>query len=141
MNEPQPIRITEEDIAEANRLSLSCPICAGAVEDNTRSEALQAVVCANCLTFYHRDCWKRNGGKCAILGCEHQEARVYGPDLEPALRIRYSDLPRHRPSATGRGNGRQRQLKREQKRIERERANREFWGGLLQRILRAVGWR
>ena len=48
MNENEPIKITEEDIAEANRLSLSCPICASAVEKNTNNPSLRAVICANC---------------------------------------------------------------------------------------------
>jgi hypothetical protein len=35
-----PIHITADDVSEANRLSLHCPICAGAVENNVREGAL-----------------------------------------------------------------------------------------------------
>ena len=88
------IRITDNDITEANQLSLHCPICA----DKT--------------------CWEQSGGKCAILGCGHSAYHIYGRDLGPALKLNYDDIAQ--PSANGRGSSsarrRDRRLKEEQKR-------------------------
>ena len=126
------LRITGDDITEANQLSLHCPICAGAVEKNLDGEALIPVVCASCGTLYHKTCWEQSGGKCAILGCGHDTYHVYGRDLGPALKLNYDDIPQ--PSANGRGpygsSRRQRRLKEEQKRqVESMRRP-----GLLQRF-------
>ena len=137
----QPITISAEDIAEANRLSLSCPICAGAVEKNVDSAALIPVVCSNCHTLYHRTCWEQNGGQCATLGCEHKECYTYGTEIGPLLKIGYSDLPKHAPRRMPSPNGRSKQLKAEEKRRQREESRREFWSGLVSRIRRAIGWR
>lgn len=136
----QPIKITADDIAEANRLSLSCPICAGAVEKNTGSAALVPVVCSNCHTLYHRTCWDQNGGQCATLGCEHKECYTYGTEIGPLLKIGYADLPRHVPR-TPSPNGRAKRLKEQEKRRQREENRREFWNNLFDRIKRAIGWR
>lgn len=94
------ILITDDDISEANRLSLHCPLCAGAVENNVDEAAVRPVVCSKCGTLYHRACWEQSGGKCAILGCECTESYVYGRNRDPALKITYSDLPL--PTANGR---------------------------------------
>jgi hypothetical protein len=141
MNEGEPIRITSEDVDEANRLSLGCPICASAVEDNVTTQALTPVVCAKCQTLYHRTCWEQNGGKCATLGCGHTESYPYGTEIGPRLRIRYSDLPKHAPQAPTSPNGRFKELKEQQKRLQDQAKGREFWKGLYSRILRAFGWR
>jgi len=141
MSESEIIRISAEDIAEANRLSLSCPICASAVEKNVESRALAPVVCSNCHTLYHRTCWEQNGGTCATLGCEHDECYTYGTEMGPLLKIRYADLPKHAPRRVQSPNGRSKQLKAEEKRRQRERARQEFWGNLVDRIKRALGWR
>ena len=135
------IKITNEDIADANRLSLSCPICASAVEDNAATAALSPVVCANCQTLYHQTCWERNGRKCATLGCGHTESYAYGSHLGPRLKIEYSDLPKHAPRPAFSPNGRSKELKARERRKQQEEAQREFWGGLFRRILRAFGWR
>jgi hypothetical protein len=140
MDEEQPIQITENDIAEANRLSLSCPICAGAVEKNVTNLALSPVVCLQCGTLYHKACWEQHNGKCAVLGCEHKEARPYGTDVGPRLTIRYSDLPKHVPQSPI-PNGRTQQLKEQEKRLQREAAGQNFWNTLYDRIKRAFGWR
>ena len=137
----RPIKISAEDIAEANRLSLSCPICASAVEKNVDSRALVPVVCSNCHTLYHRTCWEQNGGKCATLGCEHKECYTYGAEMGPLLKIGYSDLPRHVPRRAPSPNGRSERLKAEEKRRQREEQRREFWSNLFDRIRRAIGWR
>ena len=126
------LRSTDDDITEANQLSLHCPICASAVEKNVDGEALIPVVCASCGTLYHKTCWEQSGGKCAILGCGHDKFHVYGRDLGPALKLNYDDIPQ--PSANGRGpygsSRRQRRLKEEQKRqVEAMRRP-----GLLQRF-------
>ncbi len=139
MSENDLIKITVEDISEANRLSLSCPICASAVENNLDNLALRPVVCANCQTLYHRTCWEQNGNKCATLGCEHEQCYPYGTELGPRLTISYSDLPKHVP-ATPAANGRSKALKAQEKRRQRETERREFWRGLLHRIRRAIGW-
>ncbi len=112
------LQITDNDIIEANRLSLHCPICAGAVEKNLDGEALTPVVCASCGTLYHKTCWEQSGGKCAILGCGHDAYHVYGRDYGPALKLNYDDIPH--PSPNGRDpsvtSRRTRRLKAEQKR-------------------------
>lgn len=128
------IRITENDITEANRLSLHCPICAGAVEKNLDGDALRPVVCASCGTLYHKTCWEQSGGTCAILGCGHDTYRLYGHDLGPALKLNYDEIPQ--PSANGREPGslsrRQKRLKEEQRRqVEALRRP-----GLLQRFFK-----
>ena len=133
----QPIKITDTDIAEANRLSLSCPICAGPVEKNVDDSSLSPVVCLQCGTLYHKACWEQHNGKCAVLGCEHKEARAYGTDIGPLLKIRYSDLPKHVP-VTPSYNGRTQQLKEQEKQRQKETG---FWNTLFDRILRAFGWR
>jgi len=137
----QPIKISAEDIAEANRLSLSCPICASAVEKNVSSRDLAPVVCSNCHTLYHRTCWEQNGGQCAVLGCQHKECYTYGTEVGPLLTIKYSDLPKHAPYRTPSPNGRSAELKAEEKRKQREANRREFWNDLFNRIKRAIGWR
>jgi hypothetical protein len=141
MTEDEVIKITAEDIADANRLSLSCPICASAVEDNAGSTALSPVVCANCQTLYHQTCWERNGGKCATLGCGHTESYAHGSNLGPRLKIEYTDLPKHAPRPAFSPNGRSKKLKAQERREHEREAQREFWSGLFRRILRAVGWR
>jgi hypothetical protein len=88
------IRITEDDIKEANQLSLHCPICAGAVEDNPQEDALTPVVCAECGTLYHKACWGQSGGKCAILGCDETKYYVHGRRVSPVLTISHKDIPR-----------------------------------------------
>lgn len=140
MSEDDFIRITLDDVQEANRLSLSCPICAGAVEQNVENDALSPVICANCQTLYHRTCWDQNGGTCATLGCEHTECYPFGTELGPRLTITYDDLPKHTPRAKQSPNGRSKAIKAREKRLQRERARREFWPNLFRRILQAFGW-
>ena len=130
------IEITDDDISEANRLSLHCPICAGAVENNTRERSLLPVVCAKCGTLYHKTCWEQSGGKCAILGCECTENYVYGRNRDPALTITYSDLPA--PSLNGRGPAVSQQTKRlkaEQAREVEQLRRPGFWQRLWQWLL------
>jgi len=130
------IRITEDDIAEANRLSLHCPICAGAVENHVDEEALRPVICAGCRTLYHKACWERSGGKCAILGCDHDRYILYGTQRKPVLVIRPADLPQ--PSANGRKRTRTQQMKAEQRRqveqLRRPSLLRRLWQWLLNQI-------
>jgi hypothetical protein len=135
------IKITIEDIADANRLSLSCPICASAVEDNPETAALSPVVCANCQTLYHETCWERNGNKCATLGCGHTKSYAYGSNVGPRLKIEYADLPKHVPKPAFSPNGRSKELKEQERRKQQTETQREFWGSLFRRILRAFGWR
>jgi hypothetical protein len=128
------IQITIEDIQEANRLSLHCPICASAVENNVREAALLPVVCARCRTLYHKACWEQSGGRCAILGCGHDKYYVYGTDVKPTLTIKYTDLPR--PSVNGRAPSQQtKRLKEEQKRQVEEMRRPGFWQRVWQWLL------
>ena len=131
------LRITEDDITEANRLSLHCPICASAVENNIDGDALRPIICAQCGTLYHKICWEQSGGKCAVLGCEHDTYYVHGQDLGPALKVDYRDL--QQPSANGRKPSRRtRQLKDEQRRqveqLRRPSLLQRFWQWLLDQI-------
>ena len=138
MSESDPIQITDQDISEANKLSLSCPICASAVENNVNTPAVSPVICARCQTLYHRACWEQNGDKCAVLGCGHDECYPYGTELGPRLVIKYSDIPKHVP-ATPSPNGRFKELKEQQRRLQE--GQRGAFGNLLTRILKAFGWR
>jgi hypothetical protein len=129
------IRITEHDISEANRLSLSCPICGSAVENHADGEALVPIVCDQCGTLYHRACWERSGGKCAVLGCGSVKFHVHGRDTKPVLKVKYTDLPA--PSVNGgqSTSARNRKLKEEQRRMVRNMTLFErFWRWLLNQI-------
>jgi hypothetical protein len=141
----RPITITQDDISEANRLSLHCPICAGAVEQHVDGAAVRPVVCTSCGTLYHRACWDQNGGKCAILGCESQSYRIYGMlDLGPTLKISQRDIlaappppAQPRPVAPP-NNGQTKTLKRKEQQLHQE-VQRRFWlRDLFQNLLRAI---
>ncbi|MEM7334856.1 MAG: RING finger protein [Chloroflexota bacterium] len=92
--------ITEEDIKQANQLSLHCPICAGPVEKFTNEAELTPVICIDCGTLYHKVCWEQNGNKCAIIGCSSTKYRVYGQQIKPELTIGMDDV--RRVAANGR---------------------------------------
>ncbi len=131
------IRITADDIKEANQLSLHCPICAGPVENNVDEPELQPVLCGKCGTLYHRACWEGNGGTCAVLGCDHTEARRYGINLGPIMTIKPDEVP-----SDAQVDRMQRQrLKSAEKAPGRVAPKREpsqgFWARLYQRILEA----
>lgn len=131
------IQITDNDITEANRLSLHCPICACAVENNLDGAALRPVVCAACGTLYHQACWQQSGGKCAILGCGHDKYVVYGRDLGPALKVKYTDLPQPSPNGSG-PSRRTKRLKDQQRRqveeLRRPSLLRRLWQWILDQI-------
>lgn len=93
-HELPPISISEDDVREANQLSLHCPICANPVENYVTAADLQPVVCRQCGTLYHKTCWQQGGGKCAVLGCAHTQYRVYGTQMRPVLKVDYKDIPR-----------------------------------------------
>jgi hypothetical protein len=133
------ITITENDVQEANQLSLHCPICANPVENYVTTADLQPVVCRQCGTLYHKACWQQGGGKCAVLGCGHTEYRVYGTQLRPILKVDYKDIPKQPV------NGRPRtpspstkQLKDEQRRqveqLRRPSLLQRLWQWLLDQI-------
>lgn len=132
--EEAPIQITDDDIIEANQLSLQCPICGNAVENNVDSSALVPVVCDQCGTLYHRACWEQSGGKCAVLGCGHDKFHVYGRDATPVLKVKYTDLPM--PSANGQAVSPQtRRIKEEQRRQVEQMQKPGFWQRLWQWLL------
>ena len=129
------IRITENDISEANQLSLSCPICGSAVEDHVDGAALVPVICDQCGTLYHRACWEQSGGKCAVLGCGSDKFHIHGKDTKPVLKIKHTDLAP--PSLNGRPStsARTRQLKEEQRRQVRNMTLfQRLWRWLLDQI-------
>lgn len=133
--EQPSIRITASDITEANQLSLSCPICGNAVEEHTDGAALVPVICDKCDTLYHKACWDRSGGKCAVLGCGSDKFHIHGQDNRPVLKVRYTDLPA--PSANGgpSPSAQNRRLKEEQRRQVRNMTLFErFWRWLLDQI-------
>ncbi len=113
-----PIRITDDDIREANQLSMHCPMCANPVENYVTDPDITPVVCTQCGTLYHKVCWEQNGGKCAVLGCGNEKYRVYGQNTRPTLTINYSDIPRvaQNGNAPGSPSPRTKQLKNEQRR-------------------------
>lgn len=129
------IRITSNDISEANRLSLSCPICSNAVENYTDGEALVPVVCDNCGTLYHRACWEQSGGKCAVLGCGGTKFHIFGRDNGPVLKVKYTDLPAHSANTHPSAKTQNRRLKEEQRRQVRNMTLfQRIWRWLLDQI-------
>lgn len=133
------ITISAQDIAEANQLSLHCPICAGAVEQNASRPEMVAVYCTSCETLYHRACWEQNGGTCAVLGCSGSSYRVYGAlELGPVLKVRPDDITRTIPTTGENHNGRQRRLKEDERRLQRELRGRSFLRDLWHGLLRAI---
>ena len=135
----EPIRITAEDVVEANRLSLHCPICADAVEEHVDEERMAPVYCSACETLYHRACWEQNGGTCAVLGCDNTSYKRYGAvDLGPTLKIEPKDIPKVVPRPVTSPNGRTKRLKDAERRMQREVRRRHFWRDLWQSLLRAI---
>ena len=128
-----PIHITEDDIQQANRLSLHCPICAGAVENYVTSQALVPVVCEACGTLYHKACWEQAGGKCAILGCDHQKYYLYGRRAEPQLTITHRDVAHDMHN--GRNPISNKQYKNEQRRQVEALSRPGLWQRLWQWLL------
>lgn len=129
------IRITNDDISQANQLSLQCPICGSAVENHVHARDLVPVVCDQCGTLYHKTCWEQSGNKCAVLGCNHNKFHVYGQETGPVLQVNYTDLPT--PSINGRGpSGREsRRLKEEQRRQVEQMRRPGFWARFWQWLL------
>ena len=130
------IEISSDDIAEANRLSLHCPICASAVETYPLEQGLRPVVCKGCKTLYHQACWEQSG-KCAILGCTQDSYYHYGTQRRPVLTISHADLPA--PSANGqKPDSRSKRLKEQQRReveaLRRPSLLQRLWQWLLDQI-------
>ncbi len=124
--EPQEnplIRITPDDVAEANQLSLHCPICANPVERYSSDPNLAPVECVSCGALYHKACREQMSGACAMIGCEEQRHRPYGQPVAPVITLHKNEL---------RGDGRQ--LNKELKRQEQERRRRELANTLLSRF-------
>lgn len=133
------LRITANDIEEANRLSLNCPICAGPVEKHADRPQMAAVYCTACQTLYHEICWEQNGGTCAVLGCENDTYKRHGVfDLGPALTIDRRDIAREAASTPGFPNGQTRRLKRQEKQRREAGAGRSFWRDLWRNLLQAI---
>jgi hypothetical protein len=123
------IQISVDDIRDANQLSLHCPICSNAVENNLNGD-LTPIVCLQCGTLYHKTCWDQGGGKCAVLGCGHDKYRVFGRAIGPALKVKYSDIPAG-PGRNGSGPSRRTKRLKDQQRRQVEQLRRP---SLLQRL-------
>jgi hypothetical protein len=135
----QIIRITNDDIDEANRLSLNCPLCASAVERHASDNEMAPVLCLECETLYHYACWVRNGNRCAVLGCSGTEFRRYGVlDLGPVLTIERRDIPKDVPRPVLSPNGRTKRLKEGERRMQREVRRKSIWRDLWHSLLRAI---
>lgn len=136
--EAPPIHISLDDIVEANTLSLHCPICAGPVENYETEPALQPVICGKCGTLYHKICWEQKGGKCAVLGCEHTQYRVYGTQPDPVLVIQRRDLPREAQTSSNGASASTKRLKEEQRRAYQEIQQPGFWSAFWNWLLKAI---
>ncbi len=130
------MRISVDDIREANQLSLHCPICSNAVENNLNGD-FTPIVCLKCGTLYHKACWEQGGGKCAVLGCGHDKFRVFGRAMGPVLKVKYSDIPAA-PAPNGGASARTKRLKEQQRRqveqLRRPSLLRRLWQWILDQI-------
>lgn len=88
------VRITLDDVTEANQLSLSCPICANPVERFANDPGLRPVECISCGALYHKACWEQAGAACAMIGCEEKEYRIYGELENAVITVNKHDLAR-----------------------------------------------
>ena len=131
VSEGEPIRITLDDVTQANQLSLNCPICASPVERNVPTTGAAPVICTECGTLYHRACWESTGAKCAMIGCSSTSMRLYGEAMGPVLTIRRSDLDKVPPGY------RNKQLKAQEVRRSQPQKSATFWERLFRRILDA----
>ena len=124
--EGEPIKITLDDIEQANKLSEACPMCPGPVYPEYNDPAMAPVECAECETIYHRACWEQAGSKCAMVGCDSKRIKAYDA-VQPAtsVSIRPTDIRARGPEITE-------ELKRQQQRMRREFES----GSLLGRFLR-----
>ncbi|MDJ0756235.1 MAG: hypothetical protein QNJ45_22080 [Ardenticatenaceae bacterium] len=122
------MRITLDDVNEANQLSLHCPICANPVERYADDPGLQPVECISCGALYHKTCWEQAGGACAMIGCEEKTYRLFGQIEAPVLTVNMKDLPRDEVRANKR-------LKDIERRRQRERSLfARFFNWLLRQI-------
>ncbi len=136
------IKITFDDIDGANQLSLACPICAGAVNRYENELELHPVVCTDCATLYHRLCWQRNGGRCAVLGCNSTKARAYGQaevEQQSSMILLPSDIPTRAPSTPLKRRSGSR-VAQSPAVVESER-ERGVFGRFIGSFLRALGFR
>ena len=136
------IKITFDDIDGANQLSLACPICAGPVNRFVSELEMQPVVCIDCGTLYHRYCWQRNGGKCAVLGCNSARARAYGQaevEQQSAMILLPSDIPTRVPASPLKRRSGSR-VTQAPVPVEQEQ-ERGFFGRFFGGFLRALGFR
>lgn len=88
------VRITLDDITEANQLSLSCPICANPVERFANEDGLRPVECISCGALYHKACWEQAGASCAMIGCEEKEYRLFDAPEAALITVNKRDLSR-----------------------------------------------
>jgi hypothetical protein len=95
------ITITNNDIREANMLSLHCPICGSPVENYVEQPELVAVECVDCVTLYHRVCWEQAGGRCAMIGCSSTKYQLHAQESTAVLTIDSNDLRKVQPTLSG----------------------------------------
>lgn len=135
MSEPEiegePIKITIDDIDQADKLSDACPICVGSVHRAYEHRELKPVECAACETVYHKACWDQAGGKCAMIGCESTRVRAYDSQSAGGVVINQTDFRERGPAVTE-------DLKRQQQEMRRQLESGSLLGRFLRWLIRQI---
>lgn len=61
---PKINEATTGGIFSMSTVETKCSFCSGEITHGN-----PIVVCKNCRTYHHRECWEYNNNKCAVLGC------------------------------------------------------------------------
>ena len=120
------LRITADDINEANKLSLHCPICASPVYRDESNAEMAPVECVDCEAIYHKACWEMAGGTCAIIGCDCKKCRPFGTGVSQPVALNMNDVPRINAAPNAPNNNRYKAQERQMQR--------EMQGGLFRRF-------
>ena len=129
--EGEPIKITLDDIEQANQLSEACPVCFGPVYRTYESIDLKPVECAACETVYHKACWDHAGGKCAMVGCDSTRVRSYDSQSTGGVVINQTDFRERGPEITE-------ELKRQQQEMRRQLESGSLLGRFLRWLIRQI---
>lgn len=129
--EGEPIKITLDDVEEANQLSLACPMCAGPVYRAFDEAAMAPVECASCETAYHKACWDSVGAKCAMVGCDCTRVRAYDSPAPGGVVINQTDFRQRGPVITE-------DLKRQQQEMRRQLESGSLLGRFLRWLIRQI---
>lgn len=134
--ENPPLTITVNDITEANQLSLGCPICGNPVERYVTDPNLVPVECADCGTLYHRLCWEQGGSKCAMIGCDCKQCKLYAEESNGILTISHTDLGRDKTTADPKATTKR--LKDQERRMQDEVYGRSIFRIFFDWLLRQI---